>query len=81
MGRGSTKTNNQTTRNEKSQKPYVVGLGSIPGVHNLDGVDLDNSYVVYLNKRNKDHVRQLILFVKWLNENNRSNFEETEEMP
>ena len=81
MGRGSKKTNSKTIRNEeKRKKPYVVSLSSVLDVRSLAGVDLDNSWVVFLDKNSPTHIRQLEIFIKWLNEDNRSNFEETEEL-
>jgi len=81
MERGSKKTNSKTIRNEeKRKKPYVVSLSSVLDVRSLAGVDLDNSWVVFLDKNNPTHIRQLEKFMEWLNENNRSNFEETEEL-
>jgi len=51
---------------KQKKKPYVVGLGSIPGVRDIDDIDISNSYVVYLDRKDPTHVRQLEIFVEWL---------------
>lgn len=79
MGRGSKKTNSQESGNE-TKKAYVRSLSSVLGVRTFAGVNLDNTWVVFLDKNNSTHIRQLEIFMEWLNESNRSNLEETEEL-
>ena len=79
MGRGSRKTNSKESGNE-AKKAYVRSLSGVLGGRTLAGVDIDNTWVVFLDKNSPTHIRQLEIFIKWLNEDNRSNFEETEEL-
>ena len=46
----------------------MVSLSSVLDVRSLAGVDLDNSWVVFLDKNNPTHIRQLEIFMKWLHD-------------
>ena len=67
MERGSKKTDSKESGNE-TKKAYVRSLSSVLGIRSLAGVDLDNSWVVFLDKNNPTHIRQLEIFMKWLHD-------------
>ena len=51
--------------------PKVVGLRSLPGVHSGSNRYVDGSYIVFLDRRNANHIKKLMDFVKTLNEQER----------
>ena len=68
MGKTISKTPSDERIKETLDVPKVVGLRYFGNFRGLANVDPSNSYVVFLNKTNPDHIDKLIKFIKTLNE-------------
>ena len=55
-------------RIQDDEAPKVVGLRSFPGVRSGANRYIDGSYVVFLDRRNPDHIKKLMEFVKRMND-------------
>ena len=69
VGKKLSETHLYETRTTTYEFPKVVGLRSFPGVRSGSNRYIDGSYIVFLDKRNPDHINKLIDFVNTLNEN------------